>query len=46
MRRVKLEDYNQKENLPEKLDIAKDSSDLGKEVSAILGHLTKEKKKE
>lgn len=45
MRRVKLEDYNLKESIPEKLDIAKNSGDLGKEVSAILNHITKDKER-
>ena len=44
-RRIELEDDNLKEKLPEKLDLAKNSQDLGVEVKAILEHLTKEKDK-
>jgi len=39
-RRIELEDEELKRNIPEKLDLAKDPGDLGKELKAILGHLT------
>lgn len=44
-RRVDLEDLNDKEKLPEKLDISK-NNDVAIEIKAILEHLTKEKKDE
>ena len=43
MRRIELEDDDTKSKLPEKLDISKNSQDLGVEVKAILEHLTREK---
>nr|NIU00990.1 hypothetical protein [Nitrosopumilaceae archaeon]NIV65954.1 hypothetical protein [Nitrosopumilaceae archaeon]NIX61592.1 hypothetical protein [Nitrosopumilaceae archaeon] len=42
-RRVELENEELKRNIPEKLDMEKNASDLGKEVKAILEHLTREK---
>lgn len=42
-RRIELEDDDLKSKLPEKLDLSKNSQDLGIEVKAILEHLTKEK---
>ena len=42
-RRIELEDDDRKNNLPEKLDLAKNSQDLGVEVKAILEHLAKER---
>ena len=44
-RRIELEDDDLKNRLPEKLDLAKNSQDLGVEVKAILEHLSKEKDK-
>lgn len=44
-RRVELEDTDTKLKLLEKLDLSKNSGDLGIEVKAILEHLTKEKEK-
>lgn len=43
-RRIELEDQDLKEKLTEKLDLAKNSNELGTEIKAILEHLTKEKK--
>jgi hypothetical protein len=42
-RRVELEDEDLKNKIPEKLDLAKNPTDLGVEVRAILEHLSKEK---
>ena len=42
-RRIELEEDDRKNNLPEKLDLAKNSQDLGVEVKAILEHLAKER---
>jgi hypothetical protein len=44
--RIENEDENFKQSIPEKLDLSKDSINLGIEVKAILEHLTKENKKE
>jgi hypothetical protein len=44
--RIENEDENFKQNIPEKLDLAKDTLGLDVEVKAILEHLTKENKKE
>jgi len=44
--RIENEDENFKQSIPEKLDLSKDSINLGIEVRAILEHLTKENKKE
>lgn len=41
--RIELEDGEFKSKLPEKLDLTKNTQDLGVEVKAILEHLTKEK---
>lgn len=41
--RIELEDDEFKSKLPEKLDLTKNTQDLGVEVKAILEHLTKEK---
>ncbi len=43
--RIEVEDENFKQSIPEKLELAKDSQNLGVEVKAILEHLTKENKK-
>ena len=45
-RRIELEDEDQKQKLPEKLDMDKNPNELGVEVRAILEHLTKEKQRE
>ncbi len=42
-RRIDLEELNDKEKLPEKLDISK-NNDIHIEIKALLEHLTKEKK--
>lgn len=42
-RRVELENDDLKRSIPEKLDISKNSNDLGLEVKAILDHITREK---
>jgi len=44
-RSIEMEDDNFKNNIPEKLNLAKDTQDLGVEVRAILEHLTKDKDK-
>lgn len=44
--RIEFEDESFKQNIPEKLELAKDSQNLGVEVRAILEHLTKENKKD
>ncbi len=44
-RRIELEDEEQKQKIPEKLDIQKNPEDLNVEVRAILEHLSKEKEK-
>lgn len=41
-----MEDEDFKNNISEKLNLAKDTQDLGVEVRAILEHLTKEKDRE
>lgn len=38
-----MEDGSQKQSLPEKLDMAKNSDDLGIEIKAILEYLELEK---
>ena len=45
-RRIELEAKDEKEKLPEKLDMAKNANDLNLDVKAILDHMTKEKKKD
>ena len=44
-RSILLEDQDFKNNIPEKLNLSKDTQDLGVEVRAILEHLTKDKEK-
>ncbi len=44
-RRIELEDEEQKQKLPEKLDLEKNPDDLNVEVRAILEHLSKEKER-
>jgi len=46
IQKIRLEDENFKQSIPEKLELAKDSQKLGIEVRAILEHLTKENKKD
>ncbi len=45
-RSIEMEDEDFKNNISEKLNLAKDTQDLGVEVRAILEHLTKEKDRE
>ena len=45
-RRIEFEDEDLKNKLPEKLNLANNSQDLGVEVKAILEHLAKEKNRE
>ena len=40
--KIELEDKNFKENIPEKLDLAKNVNDLGVEIKAFLEHIKKE----
>ena len=42
-RRVELEDVDFKSQIAEKLELSKNSQDLGVEVKAILEHLSREK---
>lgn len=42
-RKIELEKSDEKEKLPEKLDIAKNPDNLGVEVRAIIEHLLREK---
>lgn len=42
-RRIELVDEELKSSIPERLDLAKDPEDVGIEVKAILGHLTRSK---
>ena len=44
--RIEYEDEDFKRSIPEKLELAKNSQNLGIEVRAILEHLTKENKKD
>jgi hypothetical protein len=44
--RIEVENENFKQSIPEKLELAKDSQNLGVEVKAILEHITKENKKD
>ncbi|MDO7698063.1 MAG: hypothetical protein MUP88_07085 [Nitrosopumilus sp.] len=41
-RSIELEDENFKNELTEKLNLSKNNQDLGVEIKAILGHLTRE----
>ena len=45
-RSIEMEDEDFKNNIPEKLNLSKNTQDLGVEVRAILEHLSKEKNKE
>ena len=42
-RNIELQDEDFKNNIPERLNLSKNTQDLGVEVRAILEHLTKEK---
>lgn len=42
-RSIEIQDEDFKNNIPEKLNLAKDTQNLGVEVRAILEHLTKSK---
>ena len=42
-RNVELQDEDYKNSIPERLNLSKNTQDLGIEVRAILEHLTKEK---
>lgn len=44
-RNIEMEDEDFKNNIPEKLNLLKNTQDLGVEVRAILEHLTKERDK-
>lgn len=44
--RIEYEDEDFKRSIPEKLELTKNSQNLGIEVRAILEHLTKENKKD
>ncbi len=44
--RIEYEDEYFKRSIPEKLELTKNSQNLGIEVRAILEHLTKENKKD
>jgi len=44
--RIKFDDEDFKRNIPEKLELAKDSKNLNVEVRAILEYLAKENQKE
>ena len=45
-RNIELEDEDFKNSIPEKLNLSKNTQELGVEVRAILEHLAKEKNKE
>ena len=42
-RRIELENLQLKDTITEKLDLQKDSNNMGKEIKALLGHLNREK---
>jgi len=44
-RKIELEDKNFKENISEKLDLAKNVNDLSVEIKAFLEHVKKENSK-
>jgi hypothetical protein len=46
IQKIRIEDEGFKRSIPEKLELAKDSKNLGIEVRAILEYLTKENKKD
>ena len=41
-KKYRVEDKNFKNEITEKLNLSKNSQDLGVEIKAILGHLTRE----
>jgi len=43
--KIELEDKKFKENIPEKLDLAKNVNDLSVEIKAFLAHVKKENSK-
>ena len=45
-RSIEMQDEDFKNSIPEKLNVTKDTENLGVEVRAILEHLTKEKDRE
>ena len=45
-RSIEMEDVNFRNNIPEKLNLSKNTQDLGVEVKAILEHLAKNKNTE
>ena len=45
-RSIEMEDVNFKNDIPEKLNLSKNTQDLGVEVKAILEHLAKNKNTE
>ena len=45
-RSIQMENANFKNNIPEKLNLSKNTQDLGVEVRAILEHLAKKKNSE
>lgn len=44
-RSIEMEDGEFKNNIPEKLNLSKNTQELGVEIRAILEHLTKDKEK-
>lgn len=44
--RVELEAEDFKKDIPEKLDLMKNPDDIQPDMRALMGHLSKEKKKE
>ena len=45
-RSIETEDENFKNNITEKLNLSKNNQDLGVEIKAILGHLTRKTNQE
>lgn len=43
--RIELEAEDFKKSIPEKLDLAKNSSDISPDLKALLDHMSKEKKR-
>lgn len=43
-RRIELEAEDFKENIPEKIDAAKNSDELNADIKAFINHMIKEKK--
>jgi hypothetical protein len=44
--RIEMEAEDFKKSIPEKLDMAKNASDINSDLKALLGHISKEKKNE